>query len=532
MCVLTYQPLVNRLAVAATLLLEGPWTFFILAPHLSLRKFAAISQVLLQIGIILTGNYNFFNLLTIVMALAVLDVELEATEPTKSKERESQARVSWITRAEVAWQWLQTSNRVAVGMWLATAVYCVYSALEVFSLSFDSLQVSQSQSSFLERLLLNTRIQFLPTVDETQAWIARVLPVAVNYAAVTIVIASVWQLLLRFVTHQQTKPQSKLRFLIGVMYLMTCSAVSLWVFSSSVLTLAILDRSYQSSLSPVVFSAYSAGEKLHITSPYGLFRMMTGVGTLSRDGQHFTVVARPEIILEGTVDNGETWRAYHFKYKPGDVHDRPRLAMPLQPRLDWQMWFAALGGYQSAPWIVHLVHKLLEGSQDVKSLLDTSRDPFPDPRAPPQAIRAQLFYYDFTRLNSSWNRVAPNADVVVSDDENDQTRWWTRTFSREYLPPLEKGNPSLLSFVEHHYGHTDRSYRDESEGSCSTKKASGGWRLKSELCAVLRVLVSSEMAPFGLAATVLVAKYASSWVINAARSRFQTVSAPFKLKDE
>lgn len=499
----------------------------------------------LQVGILLTGNYNFFNLLTIVMALAVLDENAEVTKASKPNEQKSQACcTSWVARAEATWQWFQTNSRVAVGMWFATTVYCVYSAKEVFSLSFDNPQEtpqSQSSSSPLEQLLLNTRVQFLPSVEETQAWIARVLPVSVNYAAATIVIASLWQLV-RFVTRSQPETKSKLRFLVGLVYLVTCSAVNLWTFSSSVLTLAILDRNYQSSLPPVVFSAYSTSQKLHVTSPYGLFRTMTGVGTLSRrDGQQFTVVARPEIILEGTADNGGTWRAYHFKYKPGDVHDRPRLAMPLQPRLDWQMWFAALEtDYQSAPWIVHLVHKLLEGSPDVKSLLDASRDPFPDDRSrspPVQAIRAQLYYYDFTRLNSSWNRRIPNADFVGSGGENENdTRWWTRAFAREYLPPLEKGNPSLLSFVKHHYGlTTGQSDRDKREGACSLSKATDDWWLKSELCAVLRVLVESETAPLWLAAAVLIARCASKWVVKAARSCFRTSPVSlmqFKLKDE
>jgi len=41
---------------------------------LSLR-FVSILQVLLQIAIILTGNYNFFNLLTIVLCTSLLDDE-------------------------------------------------------------------------------------------------------------------------------------------------------------------------------------------------------------------------------------------------------------------------------------------------------------------------------------------------------------------------------------------------------------------------------------------------------------------------
>ncbi|KAG3113575.1 hypothetical protein PI124_g7587 [Phytophthora idaei] len=35
-------PIINRLAVAVTLLIEGPWTFFLIAPHPTLRRIGAI----------------------------------------------------------------------------------------------------------------------------------------------------------------------------------------------------------------------------------------------------------------------------------------------------------------------------------------------------------------------------------------------------------------------------------------------------------------------------------------------------------
>ncbi len=68
-------------------------------------------------------------------------------------------------------------------------------------------------------------------------------------------------------------------------------------------------------------------EPLHIVSGYGLFAMMT--------------TAREEIVIEGSYD-GIDWREYEFRYKPGDLARRPRWNIPHQPRLDWQMWFAAL----------------------------------------------------------------------------------------------------------------------------------------------------------------------------------------------
>ena len=100
---------------------------------------------------------------------------------------------------------------------------------------------------------------------------------------------------------------------------------------------------------------------------------------------------RIEIILEGSAD-GQTWKPYEFKYKPGDVNRAPGWVAPYQPRLDWQMWFAALSNYQTNPWFVSLILRLLEGSPDVEGCLAI----IPFPNQPPRYIRAMAYEYTFT----------------------------------------------------------------------------------------------------------------------------------------
>ena len=74
---------------------------------------------------------------------------------------------------------------------------------------------------------------------------------------------------------------------------------------------------------------------------------MTGIG------------GRPEVILEGADSIHGPWLEYDFLYKPGNVSSAPQFLSPHQPRLDWQMWFAALGSYQHNPWLLSLVFRLL-----------------------------------------------------------------------------------------------------------------------------------------------------------------------------
>lgn len=118
---------------------------------------------------------------------------------------------------------------------------------------------------------------------------------------------------------------------------------------------------------------------IHAVNRYGLFAVMTR--------------ERPEIIIEGSSD-GVNWLPYEFKYKPGSLDRRPRYSAPHQPRLDWQMWFAALRPYRRGGWVDALCIRLLQGSPDVLWLLDS--DPFYGRK--PQQIRATRYRYEFTSL--------------------------------------------------------------------------------------------------------------------------------------
>ena len=139
----------------------------------------------------------------------------------------------------------------------------------------------------------------------------------------------------------------------------------------------------------------------NIVNGYGLFAVMT--------------TTRPEIIVEGSND-GITWLPYEFKYKAGDLKGKPRFNEPHQPRLDWQMWFAALGNYQNNPWFINFCVRLLEGSPSVLKLLQ--KNPFPD--APPRYIHAVVYLYHFTNFA----------------EKRENGTWWKREFQGLYCPIL------------------------------------------------------------------------------------------------
>jgi predicted DCC family thiol-disulfide oxidoreductase YuxK len=153
---------------------------------------------------------------------------------------------------------------------------------------------------------------------------------------------------------------------------------------------------------PPLFSVpYSYIEPFRSLNGYGLFRVMTKT--------------RPEIIVEGSQDR-VTWQPYEFKYKIGDLRRAPPFVAPHQPRLDWQMWFAALDDVRGEPWFVNFLARLLQGSSPVVALL--KGNPFPD--SPPRYIRARLFQYHFTN----------------PAEKRETGAWWKRDGEEPYCPVL------------------------------------------------------------------------------------------------
>jgi hypothetical protein len=152
-----------------------------------------------------------------------------------------------------------------------------------------------------------------------------------------------------------------------------------------------------------LLTTYRFIQPFYLVNSYGLFAVMTK--------------RRQEIILEGSMD-GVQWKAYEFKYKPGDPRRRPEFVEPYQPRLDWQMWFAALETYQSNRWFIPFCYRIMDGSPSVLALL--KYNPFPE--KPPRFLRTRLYDYHFT----DWAT------------KRKQGTWWRREYVRDYSPVFSR----------------------------------------------------------------------------------------------
>ncbi|VDP02415.1 unnamed protein product [Heligmosomoides polygyrus] len=186
-----------------------------------------------------------------------------------------------------------------------------------------------------------------------------------------------------------------------------CFALVLWVSLCFVFSFV----SFSVQRSPLK-SLHEAVVPYNTINSYGLFRRMTGLN------------GRPEIIVEGAYDPNGPWREFRFYSKPGNVSEAPVFVLPHQPRLDWQMWFAALGSYQYNPFYINLVYHLMEGTPEVMRLMSKPQ-PF---EVPPTFVRAKLYHYFYTKFG----------------EEKD---WWTRELQYEYMPIFNKGEQVVLEYL-------------------------------------------------------------------------------------
>ncbi|XP_059843121.1 lipase maturation factor 2a isoform X2 [Hypanus sabinus] len=342
----------QKFSVVITYVLEIPVPLLFFAPTRRLRLFAFYGQVLLQVLIIITGNYNFFNLLTIILGFSLLDDQHISGWFGYSKARNTES----LTYHEFT-HWLKIVTPITI--WIG-----------VISLTWEIL------TSLLNSLVTRG---FFAKLWATSSWV-----VFASAAAA--------------------------------------------MFSVSLVPYSFIDYETSSSLRPEILRLYKVVDRYELVNSYGLFRRMTGVG------------GRPEVVVEGSYD-GQQWTEIDFMYKPGNVSLPAPLVTPHQPRLDWQMWFAALGHHRQSPWFTSFVHRLLQGKADVIRLVQVDKSNYAFSTKPPTYIRAQLYKYWYTKYGT---------DSSLKD-------WWTRQHVEEFFPSVTLGDPNLESLL-HEYGFKDKAF--------------------------------------------------------------------------
>jgi lipase maturation factor 1 len=196
----------------------------------------------------------------------------------------------------------------------------------------------------------------------------------------------------------EIRQEPRLRWRWNVVKLSLASVMLLWVFYATFAELVWMFGEVPLPTTPV-----AALEPLRIANRYGLFGIMTR--------------GRYEIEFQGSND-GNTWVAYPFRFKPQDVGKAPGIYAPYQPRFDWNLWFASLGRWQDYSIVPRTEIKLLDNDRDVLGLF--AGNPFSGQA--PREIRAVLWQYWFTSM----------------EEKNKSRLWWRREFVGLYAPTLQR----------------------------------------------------------------------------------------------
>ena len=130
-------------------------------------------------------------------------------------------------------------------------------------------------------------------------------------------------------------------------------------------------------------------------------------------------------MIEGSRSESpgeDEWLPYEFHGKPGDVRRVPRQFAPYHLRLDWLMWFLALGSHDTG-WFRMLLLRLLEADRPTLRMLRV--DPFAGEA--PRWIRARLYLYRF----------------ATHRERRESHTWWIREDAGMLVEPTGFGPTSL-----------------------------------------------------------------------------------------
>ncbi|KRZ69465.1 Lipase maturation factor 2 [Trichinella papuae] len=380
----------KQFSVAATFTILIFLPLFGLSPSKHLRTFAFYGLTLQMLLISLTGNYNFFNILSVVICLAMLVECSFSTHKWK-------ATLKW-KYPFFRWCFIFTGyGLLGYVCWLWFSVQEVKNGEVQFSLNEI---VNRGKILGLEAAKFHSNLSY---------W----LPFVCFYG-ISMFFSEIYAAFVRcWADFKHVSVKRRLYYTVQcvVMCLVASSA-----FAISLVPFSYVDRNMHDMYPTHLKKTHQMLEKYKISSSYGLFSSMTGVE------------GRPELIVEGSNALNGSWTEYNFLYKVGPVDEAPILNIPHQPRLDWQMWFAALTEKpDESPWFISFVYRLLTNSKAVLDLMDAQSF-----TKTPKYVRASMYRYNFTAY----------------DPKRRVKDWWTRSRLREYLPAYTADDEGLIGYLK------------------------------------------------------------------------------------
>mmetsp|Transcript_7517 Transcript_7517/g.16058 ORF Transcript_7517/g.16058 Transcript_7517/m.16058 type:complete len:671 (-) Transcript_7517:32-2044(-) len=442
------HPLLLRLGVAATFVIEMPAALLLIAPTHTLRKIGAQLQIFLQILIILTGNYNFFNLLTMAMCIPCM----------MAGDRESSRRWTIMQR-------------------LCCAAFLAACCLDMFA--WGTFEDAWNREFYKIRFKMDTK--------KCEELFGKAIPVAVQGTLLFVMVTGI---------SSAVGSTRTLRLCTSIRVVVCCACIIFTALPLYQLTPNLKKPAFLDIFDAKILRRIERGRG-PFSNGYGLFRRMTGVGEKSAAnvtepsgwaGVDPSVVARPEIILEAQINGSSEWRELSFRWKPGRPDAMPLQVAPHQPRLDWLMWFAALGQIGHNPWLVAFIDKLLHGCPAAVDLINEPG--ILSGKQNVTMVRAILYHYDFTRVDTEWSRRIPGVEMTTMINGVRPANVWSRRRLWQYVTPLGADSAPLKMSLRQ---FRIRSGCSDGESQSYRSRTRETWTM---ICAALFVCLSTEWRRF------------------------------------
>ncbi|XP_046872249.1 lipase maturation factor 2-like [Hypomesus transpacificus] len=380
-----------RLGTVGVLVSETVLPLLYFAPMRCLRLGAFYLQVVHQATCMLTGNLTPLNLLPLALSFSLLDDDHVSACLGPAKKR-------------LARTWGQTllAGLILVtelGVW-ALIIYCV-KVLFHLELNWEAGTMS-SKTTFTQHQF----DELLKAATIPSVWVG--------------VLSLTWELVASMLGCVSVR--GCFWKLWALLQWAVFGAAAVGMFAISVVPYTSFEPGTNSRILPELKKISSLVERYRLVGSYALDSTVPGLQ------------GRPEIVLEGSMDKA-TWTEIEFMYKPGNESAAPPVTSPYQARLDWQLWQAARGPQKHSPWFTSLVHRLLQGKEDVVSLVQADEARYPFSRAPPAYIRASLYSYWWTQPNEDGSR---------------PQQWWRRHYVEEFYPTVQLGDLALEEMLSQH----------------------------------------------------------------------------------
>lgn len=352
---------------ASTIYFETLMPLMIYLPIRYFRRMAVILQSLLMVAIMMTGNYNFFNLLTIAAGLGALDDEaLQSMCPSWKMSLlglDVPIANSDLTPLEIKQRSGASKTSPLVFGVFNSDIISILSFWCLNAFAFYKLFLVQSEAGVWD---VNRDYQdFFKALNTSEN---------LNLLLIWILITAMIALFFSYKRmtgdpqadrQMQTGP-STIFTVVGACVFVVMYLLSLPGFGASMGHKAESITLLQGTANGLLDIQRNIGG-LKIVNSYGLFRKMTGL------------TGTPVLVLSGNMkpvgsSEASKWHEIEIEGKLGDLKTMPGIYIPCQRRVPWQMWFSALEENVLSPHFLNLIFKIGEKKESYGELIKVRDD--------------------------------------------------------------------------------------------------------------------------------------------------------------